>query len=114
MSSLYKEQGRPSLPLGMTWASNEPFNVLPIDEVEVVGDGWVRQRHMAYSTNPEAPGSKAQPHVYYAYTNEDLHPGMIFWARYGLSGMQIGVGIGLIVLTGGLVWYAGKTKKRRR
>jgi len=111
--SLYSDQGRPGLPLGMKWASNEPFNILPIDEVEDVGGGWIRQRHMAYRTNPEAPGSNAQPHVYYAYSNEALHPGMVFWACYGISWTTALVGGGLIILTGGMVWFATKAKRRR-
>jgi len=114
MSSLYNEQGRPSLPLGMKWASNEPFNIVPIDAVEEVGNGWTRQRHMAYRTNPEAPGSKAQPHVYYAYANESLHPGMVFWACYGLGAREFALSAGLIVVTVGMVWYSGKAKPRRR
>jgi hypothetical protein len=67
--SIFKEQGRPGLPFLMKWASNTPFIQVPIDTPEDVGDGWVRQRHMAYRSNPEAPGSNAQPHVFYAYSN---------------------------------------------
>lgn len=112
--SLFSEQGRPGLPIGMKWSSNEPFLPLPIDDGEGrIGGGWFRQRHMAYRTNPEAPGSNAQPHVYYAYSNESLHPGMVFWACYGIGKKEMLIGGGLIVLTGGLVWFATKAKRRR-
>lgn len=113
MASIYKEQGRPGLPFGMKWASNAPFLPIGVGAVEDVGSGWSRQRFMAYRTNPEAPGSLAQPHVYYAYTNEGLHPGITFWACYGVGTKEVLAGMGLIALTAGIIYFAGKAKRRR-
>ena len=112
MPSLFTAQQRPRLPLYMKWASNAPFHPLPVWPEEVVGDGWTRQKFMAYQVNPEAPGKEnTKPKTFYRYTNEALHPGMEFWACHGLSGTTIGAGVALIALTAGMVYYATKIKR---
>ena len=38
---------------------------------------------------------------------------MVFWACYGVGKKEALIGGGLIILTGGMVWFATKAKRRR-
>lgn len=107
------DKALPTLAPWLKWAKNGPYLPIAVDVPGHVEGNWYRQRHMGYARDPEAPGANVAPKVFYSYVNENLYPGETFWACYGMSNGRIIGAASLVAITGGMIWYAGKAKKRR-